>query len=302
MVPSRGSRRELRWIRDGALIALLAAPAILAPVFQINNGETSFITRPGLHAIGVFGWWVSGRTFTAIPPYAIGVIATLVAATTAWRKNLHSVDAFRYALLFLWAVLPAFVVMATSYLRPIWLDRYALWSTGALVVLVAYGLTRLANGRALAVVVLVAALLGVRGVVNWYREPAYEDYHALIGDLSPRLRPGDALIFSPDEVRIPAEFYLRPDIRRLELVPLFPPDPWGHFKTGQQHVSPFTEHTVALADPKRYPRIWLIAFNGPTTFTTRMVELNRRYRVASHHSYQGGVEILLLQARTTGGS
>ena len=40
-------RRELHWIRDGALIALLAAPAILAPVYQINSGEIAFITKPG---------------------------------------------------------------------------------------------------------------------------------------------------------------------------------------------------------------------------------------------------------------
>jgi hypothetical protein len=172
-----------------------------------------------------------------------------------------------------------------------------LWSSGAIVLIVAYGLTRLANGRVLAIVVLVAALLGARGVVNWYHAPAYEDYHAAIGALSPRLRSGDALIFSPDEVRIPAEFYLRHDTKRLVLTPLFPPEPWGGFKTGEQHVVPFTQQTIARADPKRYPRIWLVAFDVTTTLRIRMIQLNRHYRIASAHIYQGGIEVLLLQAR-----
>jgi mannosyltransferase len=290
-------RRELHWIRDGSLIALLALPAILAPAYQINSGELAFIEKPGVHALTVFAWFMSGRTYTAVPVYVVGTVAALLAAATAWRKSLHSVDAFRYALLFLWAVLPALVLMVTSYVHPIWIDRYALWSTGALVVLVAFGLTRLASGRALVALALVAALLGTRGVVNWYRAPAYEDYHAAIGALSPRLRPGDAIIFSPDEVRIPAEFYLRRDTERLGLIPLFPPDPWGQFKTGEQHVVPFTEHTIALADPTRYPRIWLIAFDVTTTLKTRMAQLHRRYDISNARIYHGGIEVLLLQAR-----
>jgi mannosyltransferase len=295
-------RRELHWIRDGVLIAALAAPAILAPIFQINSGETSFITRPGVHAIGVFVWFIAGRTATAIPAYGVGVVVATVAATAVWRRQLHSVDAFRYALLLLWAVLPAFVVMATSIVRPIWIDRYALWSAGALVVLVAHGLTRVAHGRALGVVVLVTALLSVRGVVDWYRAPPYEDYRSAMGQLSVRLQPRDALIFSPDEVRIPAEFYLRRDTRRLDLIPLFPEQPWGQFKTGQQRVVPFTERTISLADPNRYPRIWLVAFDVRTTLKSQMADLNHRYRVTSDHEYQGGVEVLLLQARTSAAS
>ena len=295
-----GRRRELHWIRDGALIALLASPAILAPVFQINSGEIAFISRPGVQAIGVFAWFVSGRTYTAVLPYGIGGAAALTAAAAVWRRSLHSVDAFRYALLFLWALAPVAIVMGVSYVRPIWVDRYALWSSGALVVLVAYGLSRLAQGRLLAIVVLVTVLLGARGVVNWYRAPAYEDYRAAIGQLTPRLRAGDAIIFSPDEVRIPAEFYLRHDPILGAVGPLFPPDPWGHFKTGDQRVKPVSKDAIALADPLRYPRLWLVAFDVTTTLKSQMNDLNRRYRVTSAHIYQGGIEVLLLQARHTG--
>jgi mannosyltransferase len=295
-------RRELHWIRDGALIALLASPALLAPIYQINSGEVAFITRPGLHAIGVLVWFAAGRTWTAVPPYAVGVLAALVTAIATWRKELHSVDSFRYALPFLWLVLPAAVLMGASYVRPIWVDRYALWSTGALVVVCAFGLTRIAHGRALTVVVVVTALLGVRGVVNWYRQPAYEDYRAATEQLIPRLRPGDGIIFSPDEVRIPAEFYLRGTTRKLGLIPLFPSDPWGKFKTGQQRVADFDRHTIVRADPNRHPRIWLVAFRVHTALRSRVAELTRDYRVASDVRYRGGIEILLLRAGASTGT
>jgi len=166
------------------------------------------------------------------------------------------------------------------------------------VILVAYGLSRVARGRALAVVVLVAVLLAVRGVVTWYRVPAYEDYRAATAQLTAQLRPGDGIIFSPDEVRIPAEFYLRDETKRLALVPIFPSEPWGRFKTGDQHVVDFDERTIALADPHRYPRIWLVAFRVDTVLKPRIAELTRQYRVVSHRKYHGGIEILFLRART----
>ena len=287
-------RRELHWIRDGALIALLSAPALLAPIYQINSGEISFIHKPGVHAIGLFGWFITGRTWTAVPPYGIAVVVALLAAVAVWRKQLHSIDAFRYALVFLWLVVPTFVLMGVSYVRPIWIDRYALWSVGALVVVCAYGLTRLAQGRVLVGVVLVVVLLGARGVVDWYRVPPYEDYAAATAQLIPQLHRGDAVIFSPDEARIPAEFYLRRVTKRLDLVPLFPTDPWGEFKTGQQHVVDFDSHTVARAHAGAYPRIWLIAFGVHTRLVGRVADLTREYRVASDHAYRGGLEVVLL--------
>jgi mannosyltransferase len=290
-------RRELHWIRDGWLIALLASPALIAPIYQINSGEIAFISRPGLHAVALFVRFITGRTWAAVPSYAIGLIAALIAAITAWRKDLHSVDAFRYALLFLWLVVPTFVLLGVSFVRPIWVDRYSLWSMGALVVVCAFGLTRIAHGRALTAVVLVTALLGVLGVMNWYRVPAYEDYHAATAQIIPRLRPGDAIIFTPDEVRIPAEFYLRSVTTKLDLIPLFPPDPWGQFKTGDQHVVDVDQRTILRIDPNRYPRIWLIAFRVHTTLKPRLAELTRHYRVASDHTYRGGFEVFLFQAR-----
>jgi len=287
-------RRAVHWIRSGALIALLSAPALLVPIYQINNGEISFITKPGVHAIALFGWFIAGRTWTAVPPYAIGVVLASLAAIAAWRKELHSTDAFRYALVFLWLVVPTFVLMSVSYVRPIWIDRYALWSIGALVVACAYGLSRLAHGRVLVIVVVIVALLCARGAVDWYRVPPYEDYAAATAQLIPQMKVGDAVVFSPDEARIPAEFYLRRVTKRLDLVPLFPPDPWGAFKTGQQRVVDFDSRTVARADAAGYPRIWLIAFGVHTRLVTRVAELTHQYRVATDHAYRGGLEVVLL--------
>jgi hypothetical protein len=164
------------------------------------------------------------------------------------------------------------------------------------VILVAYGLSRIATGRVLVAIVLIAVVLGGRGIANWYRAPVYENYRAATTEISSHLRAGDAVIFSPDEVRIPAEFYLRDDTERLGLVPVFPREPWRHFKTGDQKVVDFGSRTIDLADPARYPRIWLVAFGVDTQLKHRIAELRLRYRLVSRHRYRGAVEVLLLQA------
>ena len=130
-------------------------------------------------------------------------------------------------------------------MHPIWLDRYALWSVGALVVLVAYGLTAARDTAACSsIVVIVVAVLASRGVVDWYRAPPYEDYHSAIGAAqpAPATRRRDHLLARrgahPGRV-LPAAT-TPADSPRAPL----PPDPWGSFKTGEQHVVPFFDSTI----------------------------------------------------------
>ena len=68
------ARRELHWMRDGCSIALFAAPAILAPVLQINSGEIGFISEAGLNDVRGLVWSMSGRTASAVPVIGLGVL------------------------------------------------------------------------------------------------------------------------------------------------------------------------------------------------------------------------------------
>jgi hypothetical protein len=193
--------------------------------------------------------------------------------------------------------------MLVSYVHPIWLERYVLWSLGAVVIVAAYGLTRLArgNGVATALVVIVTVALASRGVVRWYREPPNQDYRSAMSQLAPRLRTGDAIIFSPDEVRLPSEFYLRRAIDLQRLVPVFPSQPWGKFKTGDEHIDHLDQQRVARVVAQRYSRLWIVSYRSPGVITPKVNEMRTAYRVVSDRKYDGGVEVRLLQARNPGG-
>ena len=292
-------RRELRWMRDGFLVALLAAPAILAPLGQISNGEIGFISKPGLNEMRGLVWAMAGRTVTAVPAIGLGVLIALVVGVRVLRSSLHSDDAFRFALPILWMIVPSLVLMTVSYARPIWLDRYVLWSLGAVVILAAYGLVQITREQMIVTVAVVVITVGLvsRGIVKWYREPPNQDYHSAMSQLAPRLRAGDAIIFSPDEVRLPSEFYLRDSVDLDALVPVFPSQDWGHFKTGDEHIDHVDQRVIERVIAKRYPRLWVVSYASPGIIVPKVNELRGTYRVVSDREYQGIVEVTLLVAR-----
>ena len=292
-------RRELHWIRDGSLIAVFAAPAILAPVLQIGSGEIGFITKPGLSTIRGLVWSMSGRTATAVPAIGLGVVVALVVAARVVRRSPHSIEAFCFALPVLWMLLPSLLLLSVSVVHPIFLERYVLWSVVAVVLLAAYGLLRLTRERVVVslVVVLATVALTSRGIVKWYDEPPYQDYHSAMTQLAPRVHAGDAIIFSPDEVRLPSEFYLRATTALDELSPVFPSQGWGRFKTGDERIATVDQRTIERIIARRYPRLWIVNLSAPGIAQPNLSRLRSAYRVASDRKYTGTVEVMLLERR-----
>jgi mannosyltransferase len=293
-------RRALHWIQSGLLIALCALPALLAPLFQVNSGEFGFSTKPGVKEARDLVWSMAGRTSSAIPVIGLGVVIALVAAANVLRRSLHSDDSFRFAMPFLWMIVPSFVLFAGSYLHPVWLDRYVLWSVGAVVLMAAYGLTRIApkTPAVVALVFVVASGLAARGVIKWYSEPPYQDYRSAMTELATRTRPGDAIMFSPDEARLPATFYLRNLVDLDQLTSVYPDKPWGKFKTGDQKIKPITQAAIERALARPYPRLWIVADAEPGVIPTRVNELRAGYSVVSDRFYTGPLEVVLLVPRS----
>ena len=292
-------RRELRWVRDGFLIALFAAPAILAPVIQIGNGEIGFISKPGVGSIRGLVWSMSGRTVTAIPAIGLGVAVALFVAVGVWRRSPHSTEAFCFAVPVLWMILPSLLLLSVSFVHPIWLERYVLWSVVGVVILAAYGLMRLTRERVVvtAVVVLVTVALAARGIVEWYKTSPYQDYHSAMTQLGARAHAGDAIVFSPDEVRLPSEFYLRTAIDLDELKPVFPSQDWGKFKTGDEHIDPVDRRTIERLIAKPYSRLWIVNYSAQGVVKANFGRLLDAYHVVSDRKYRGTVEVMLLERR-----
>jgi hypothetical protein len=167
------------------------------------------------------------------------------------------------------------------------------------MILAAYGLMRLAGDRVVvtAAILLVTVALMSRGVVKWYGAQPNQDYRAAMADLAPRLRAGDAVVFSPDEVRLPSEFYLRSRTDLHVLVPVFPSQGWGKFKTGDEHVDPVDQHTIDRILERHYSRLWVVSYASPGVIVPKVNELRTAYRVVSDREYVGIVEVTLLELR-----
>jgi len=292
-------RRALHWIRNGEIIALWAAPAILAPVLQVSSNSLGTNSHPGLNELRGLVWSMAGRTSSAIPSIGLGIGITTFVAWQIVRRGAHSEDAFRFALPILWALLPSVVLMTASFVYPVWLERYVLWSIGGVMLLAGYGLTRLtrAGTATAAIVIVIAVALSFRGVVKWYQQPADQDYRSAMLELEARARPGDQFVFSPDEVRLTTDFFLRKSPILDSLTPVFPSQPWGHFHTGDEKILPVSQAVVDRLNAHPDHRVWIVTYTMPTVNTARINELLSSYRLVSHREYVGVVEVRLLEPR-----
>jgi hypothetical protein len=113
--------------------------------------------------------------------------------------------------------------------------------------------------------------------------------------LSPR--PGDAILFAPDAVRIPSEFYLRDRPGGFTMTSVFPPEPWGGFDTGDERLAWPNPQAIDRVLRTGYARVWIVAHPSANLRRPPLDRLLGRYRVASDHVYTGPVEVLLLTDR-----
>ncbi|HEY5012393.1 MAG TPA: hypothetical protein VIK61_06760, partial [Acidimicrobiia bacterium] len=78
---------------------------------------------------------------------------------------------------------------------------------------------------------------------------------------------------------------------------VFPSQPWGRFKTGDEHIEPVDQATIDRVIARRYPRLWVVSYGSAGVIVPRVNELRVAYRVVSDREYQGIVEVVLLVAR-----
>ncbi|MDQ1519242.1 MAG: hypothetical protein QOI55_315 [Actinomycetota bacterium] len=249
-----------RFLRSAVIIGVLTFPVVLAPLLQVNRAE-SFPNagHPNFSTLRLFSWFMVGRSVFALVPYfAAGAVAAW-AGLRAARSTGRSVSTWRFALLFAWLLLPPVVLITISFVDPVWIERYAIPGLGGLVVLVAYGLTRLTSTRALAVALVCTLAAASWGVVRWYENPGVARFDALVGTIEARIEPGDVAVVATDRSRIPLEFALRHHARlRHELDPVFPAVPWGEFNTGDQAGAVLTTRAAQFAR-SHARRVWMVA-------------------------------------------
>jgi mannosyltransferase len=289
-----------RFLRDAIIIGVLAAPVVVAPQLQLNRAEAFPAgNAPGIATLRLFAWSYVGRSVFALVPYAIGGAVALWAAYTTTRASGRSFATWRFALPFLWLAFPPAFLLLYSFVDPIWVERYVTPSLPALVVLVAYGLSRVTTRRALAVVVALTIAAAAWGIYRWYTNPGLASFDRLVATLEARVQPGDALVLTSDRSRVPMEFAVRHHARlRDALEPAYPDRPWGGFGVGDQTGDTLPAR-IANALAADHDRVWMVAgfYDPDGQKATSVRRMERDYTQTFAREYGGPLELYLFERR-----
>jgi len=279
---------------------VLAAPVVVAPQLQLDRAEAFPAgNTPGVATLRLFAWAFVGRSVFALAVYAIGGAVAVWFGYRAVRASGRSFESWRYAMPFLWLLFPPAFLLLYSFVDPIWVERYAAPSLGALVVLVGYGLTRLTSRRALVAVLVVTVTAAAWGVARWYTNPGLASFDRIVATLNAQVQPGDGLVVTTDRSRVPLEFAVRADGRlRAALPPVYPDQPWGSFGVGDQTGRTLPERVTRDLAAK-YDRVWMVSgFYDPEDQVAESVRrMERDYTLAFSREYGGPIHLYRFERR-----
>jgi mannosyltransferase len=249
-----------RYLRDAVIVGACISPVVLAPFLQVNRAE-SFpdATHPTFTTLRVFAWAIAGRSAFALVPYVFAGAAALWVGIAVARRYGRSESTWRFAMPLVWFLFPPLLLLSFSFIDPIWIERYALPGIGGLVVLVAYGLSRVQPARAFAAVLVLTLACSSWGIVRWYHNPDVAHFNEVVDFIEAHEQPGDGVALATDRSRIPFEYAIRhhADFKR-QLRPIFPAVPWGDFNTGDQTGAKLDAAAMRVAQAHS-PRVWMIA-------------------------------------------
>jgi mannosyltransferase len=266
-----GGQIMRRW-----LTACLVAALLLAPIAYLSTGQSAqlnWVHRPDLSSAATLLRDFAGAT-PLIP--VIAVLALLGCVAANGMRHRDSITLAGIALP--WLVLPPAVLIAVSFIHPVYVERYVLFCLPPLALLTSAGLVRLATvtrralfgrhlGPRLAAVLgvvpsAVLALVVAGVVIGPQREirqvtARADDLRAVASLIARHERPGDAILYLP---------------RDAELVGVAYPAPFRRLRDIGQAESPVTSATLRglSASPRMVAarlatvrRVWIVQWAHP---------------------------------------
>jgi mannosyltransferase len=223
----RIGRVPLRW-----LAAAAAALIVLGPLLDAAHREQKqidWVPRPDLRTIEQLVSDFAGSRALVLP-FALLALAGIAAACLAdnWRPLNPAAIALP------WLVVPPFLLIAGSYIKPVYMERYVEFCLPALAVLVGAGLValiRLAAGQrlgrlglawlppvvaALVIAGLAVTLIGPQGAI---RQTAArpDDLRLASAIVAANEQPGDVVFYIPLNMRVLGTGYPAPFLRLRDI-------------------------------------------------------------------------------------
>lgn len=276
-----------------ALVAIfaLSIPIVMANVSK-GSGEQEWIVKPSLETVKYFAFEISGKQSYLVGLFLAAIGAGLVGVIKKWQ-HLELVEKWKMGLITSCLVVPVVAMVGISVvIKPIFVDRYALFVMPYLALLVAVGIGWLIEdgwwgklmGGSLLVAIIGLSLVGVR---NYYQTFQKEDFRK-VAELMEVECPGGLHLYYETFVQRRVAYY----DRNLQMVP----KDWAStLKTN------LTAEQLAKYLPQGYSQACLVLSHNNsleqrrTTKVIRDALLIRYGRAVQHRFY--GIDVVVYELR-----
>lgn len=267
IAPALAAQASPQWARRRRLIGLLYLALLTLPYLPLARWQAPallnadaqtgypFVPLPTilLVMLAAFGRGILPATDPAVL-LPITLAALIGVGVWSWQGNASGIPPVRrrwiiVGLLLVWLILPAVGIYLISLRRPIFADRYLIWTLPAFLGLVSLGVTALARaGRLLARAVLAALLaLNLTAIAEQTTRPIKSDFRAAAQFVLAHRQAGDGFLFQIPYGRYTFSYYAGEIGRWLD-------GPYtNHGMSAAELNAMLTQATADL------PAVWLIA-------------------------------------------
>jgi hypothetical protein len=232
-------------------IAIVAGIAILTPTLYVPfvigrqlvaSGKMEWLVLPA--------WWEPAAFFNkAVGSVGFPVLFALAGwgVWSAWRRARGAVE---FTLIVMWA--PPILLVLGSYLwRPIYLERYALYSFPAFFVLIALGIWELRNNSLRLVALIAVVTLSFGHIHSYFKKTHDIDWQEAARVAQASLRPDETVAVTPSYAVEVVRYYFDPIVRAYAVGSEYATDKSAIAILAEQRINA----TTAAQVRKEYPRV-----------------------------------------------
>ena len=301
------SQRTVRRHVIAAAVVLLASLPLAVLITGHNEGRPSQgAFRPGAYRDVLFT--ITGRAgLIGLAAFAIMGFFAVRSTARVWRRELHGRQPWAHALLLSWAGLPPLTLIAISPVSPMVIGRYVLFCLPGILLYAAVGLDDAVStasyrhglaGLARYAPAALALVAGAYGLRYWYSDGGSEDWRGAASHVFDQATPQDRILFANDSVRLFFEYYRRFDTHATMPQPVYPPEPWGSYQTGDHTYESFDREIVDQLVAEPAGKVWVVIgldHDNTAGVPELLSPLTADYSLVDRQLFRGHIEVLLFE-------
>jgi uncharacterized membrane protein len=257
-----GARK--RMLVAAGSIVLLASPLVVSLGLISDRSQLQWMNQSSVSSLRQLWLDFSGNAGNALLILDVALMAGSALLYVRERKQRPASPHLGYVLLWLWLVIPTFLVAAVSVQRPIFQARYLIACLPAFLLLVADGLARIRRRIVFASALMAVTALSLVGVYSYFRSRAdlsrSDDWRDASRYILSQAYTGDAVLFPYSAEEIAFREYWNRSARKLPEITQVPA------RTDLELLSTagvWTPTELASKTASQYSRVWLITALRP---------------------------------------